>query len=67
MAPVQIQIMKVLKDSNGELSMNDLVSRVQENFQGASASDVKAAVLPMISGERIDLTPDLKLRLHAEE
>jgi hypothetical protein len=66
MAPVQIQIMKVLRDSSCELSMNDLVNRVQENSQ-ASVAEVKAAVLPMISGERIELTPDLKLRLHAKE
>ena len=57
-----MQIITVLKDS-GELSMNDLVQRVRQSSQ-VSAADVKAVVLPMISSESIELTPDLKLRLH---
>jgi DNA-directed RNA polymerase delta subunit len=63
MAPVEMEIVKALKDSGGELSMNDLVSKVQENL-GTSVADVRAAVLPMISGECIEMTPDRKLRLH---
>ena len=62
MSPVKMQIITVLKDS-GELSMNDLVQRVRQSSQ-VSAADVKAVVLPMISSESIELTPDLKLRLH---
>jgi len=61
-SPVKMQIITVLKDS-GELSMNDLVQRVRQSSQ-VSAADVKAVVLPMISSESIELTPDLKLRLH---
>lgn len=61
MAPVQAEILKVL---NGrELSMNDLISQVRENSE-ASATAVKAAVLPLISGDCIEMTADRKLRLH---
>jgi hypothetical protein len=63
MAPVEIAIVKALKDSGGELSMNDLVSKVQENSK-TSVADVKSAVLPMISGECIQMTADRKLRLY---
>jgi hypothetical protein len=63
MAPVEMEIVKALKNSGGELSMNDLVNKVQENSR-TSVADVKAAVLPMISGECIEMTPDRKLRLH---
>lgn len=62
MTPVKKQIITVLTDSGGELSVGDLVKKVRE-YSEASAADVKAAVLPMISGESIELTPDLKLRL----
>jgi hypothetical protein len=63
MAPVEIAIVNALKDSGGEISMNDLVSKVQQSSR-TSVADVKAAVLPMISGECIEMTPDRKLRLH---
>ena len=63
MAPVEIAIVNALKDSGGELSMNDLVSKVQQSSR-TSVADVKAAVLPMISGECIEMTLDRKLRLH---
>jgi hypothetical protein len=66
MAPVETEIVKALKDSGGELSMKDLLIKVQENSQ-TSVADVKAAVLPMISGDCIVLTPDRKLRLFARE
>ena len=61
MAPVQEKILNVL--DRGELSMNDLVSQVRED-SGASASTVKAAVLPLISSDLIEMTADRKLRLH---
>lgn len=63
MAPVEAKILEILEGS-GELSMNDLVHRVQEG-SSTSASEVRAAVLPLISGESVDLTPDRKLRLKA--
>lgn len=62
MTPVKRQILTVLMNSGGEMSVGDLVQKVREHSD-ASAADVKAAVLPMISGESIELTPDLKLRL----
>jgi len=63
MAPVEIKILEILGNS-GELSMSDLVQKVQES-SATSATDVRSAVLPLISGESIDLTPDRKLRLKA--
>jgi len=63
MAPVQVEILKAL---NGrELSMSDLVTEVREKSE-ASATTVKAAVLPLISGDRIEMTADRKLRLHTK-
>lgn len=61
MAPVEIKILEILGNS-GELSMNDLVQKVQEE-SATSATEVRAAVLPLISGDSVDLTPDRKLRL----
>ena len=63
MAPVQVKILEALE--NGELSMNDLVTTVRGNF-AASVTTVKAAVLPLISGNRIEMTADRKLRLHTK-
>jgi hypothetical protein len=62
MTPVKKQIIIALTASGGELSVGELVKKVREHSD-ASAADVKAAVLPMISGESIELTPDLRLRL----
>jgi hypothetical protein len=63
MAPVQVEILKAL---NGrELSMNDLVTEVRGKSE-ASATTVKAAVLPLISGDCIEMTADRKLRLHTK-
>jgi hypothetical protein len=59
-APVQEKILNVL--DRGELSMNDLVAQVREN-SGTSASTVKAAVLPLISSDFIEMTAERKLRL----
>ena len=63
MAPVQVEILKAL---NGrELSMSDLVTEVREKSE-ASATSVKAAVLPLISGDCIEMTADRKLPLHTK-
>ncbi len=63
MAPVQQEILKVL---NGrELSINDLVNEVREKSE-ASATTVKAAILPLISGDCIEMTAERKLRLHTK-
>ena len=61
MAPVQVEILRVLKGR--ELSMSDLVTEVRGRSE-ASATTVKAAVLPLISGDCIEMTADRKLRLH---
>jgi hypothetical protein len=60
-APVQAEILRVL--DGRELSMNDLVTQVRRNSK-ASATTVKAAVLPLISGDCIEMTSDRELRLH---
>jgi hypothetical protein len=63
MAPVEKEILKAL---NGrELSMKDLVSEVRGTSE-ASVSTVKAAVLPLISSDCIEMTADRKLRIHAK-
>jgi hypothetical protein len=61
MAPVQVEILSTLNDR--ELSMNDLVNEVRGKSE-ASATTVKAAVLPLISGDFIEMTADRKLRVH---
>jgi hypothetical protein len=63
MAPVQNAILNAL--DGRELSMNDLVTEVRGK-SAASATDVKAAVLPLILGDRIEMTADRKLRLHTK-
>jgi hypothetical protein len=60
-APVPGKILDVFY--RGELSVNDLVSHVRENSE-SSASTVKAAVLPLISSDCIEMAADRKLRLH---
>ena len=63
MAPVQQEILKVL---NGrELSINDLVNKVREKSE-ASATTVKAAILPLISGDCSEITAKRKVRLHTK-
>lgn len=62
MAPLQKEIVRVLRAANKDLSMTELVDQVSA---GADV-EVRAAVLPMISSKRIELRPDRKLRLTAE-
>jgi hypothetical protein len=65
MAPVQVKIVDALKGGLS-LSMNDLVNKVQKDSETAvTATAVKAAVLPLISGDCLELTDDLKLRLRS--
>lgn len=66
MAPVQIKVVNALTGSDA-LSMNDLVSKVQKSSETVvTATAVAAAVLPLIAGDRLELTDDLKLRLRPE-
>jgi hypothetical protein len=63
MAPIQNAILEAL---NGrELFMSDLVTEVRGK-SAVSATDVKAAVLPLILVDRIEMTADRKLRLHTK-
>jgi hypothetical protein len=60
MAPIQVRIVKELKKA--DLSVNELVEKVAKPSH-ASQQEVRSAVLPMISSNRVELTPDLKLHL----
>lgn len=62
MPPVQVKIIEALEGSAESMSLNDLVTNVQKSSQ-ATAPGVKAAILPLISSEKVDLTPDRKVRL----
>ncbi|HEY8715243.1 MAG TPA: hypothetical protein VIM00_07660 [Candidatus Acidoferrum sp.] len=63
MAPVQLEILKAL--GGKKLSMNELVLEVRQKSQ-ASPIDIKAAVLPLINTNRIEMTPERKLHLNTE-
>ena len=58
---VEDQIIKALK--GGELSMTELVTKVQAKSSSVKPAAVKAAVLPLISSEQVSLTLDRKLSL----
>jgi hypothetical protein len=60
-APVQQEILKAL--DGRKLSMNELVVEVRQKSQ-VSPIAIKAAVLPLINTDFIEMTPDRKLRLH---
>jgi uncharacterized iron-regulated membrane protein len=62
MAPVQQEIVRVLEAAQGEMTMSELVDRVEKR-QPATEVEVRAAVLPLISSETVILTPDRKLKL----
>ena len=59
MAPIQKEIVRVLGKANRDLSMTELVRQVSQ----ATEMEVRAAVLPLISSERIELRPNRTLRL----
>lgn len=65
MAPIQRQIVKAMKDRGGDVSVRELVESVASPAIPATA--VKQALLPLISSDRIELTPQRKLRLRAEK
>lgn len=60
MAPLQTRIIEALREA-GELSMPALVGQITS--AGTSAVEVRSAVLPLISAEKIELTPERNLRL----
>jgi len=59
---IEDRIIRALK--GGELSMRDLVAKVQA-VTSVRPTAVKAAVLPLIISEQVRLMPDLKLSLRA--
>lgn len=60
MAPVQQQILDAL--NRREMSMGDLLTELRKK-SNASRTAVKAAVLPLILGHRVEMTDDMNLRL----
>jgi hypothetical protein len=58
---MQDEILEVLK-SGKEISIADLVREVRRNSPKRSAQ-VRAAVLPLISSNKVEVTPTRKLRL----
>lgn len=63
MPPIQRKIQNALRATRDGLPMKDLIDRVAS--PGTTEQEVRSAVLPMISSDRIELTPDLKLRLRS--
>jgi hypothetical protein len=63
MAPVQYEILKAL--GSKKLSMKELVLEVQQTSQ-ASPVAIKAAVLPLINTNYIEMTPERKLRVNSK-
>jgi hypothetical protein len=61
MAPIQRQILDALAQG-GEMSMTDLLSELRQKSNTASTA-VKAAVLPLIIGHRVEMTDEMNLRL----
>lgn len=63
MASVEPEIIIGVLEESGELSIDELVAKVQVISPTSPTTVVKSAILPLISGARIDLTPGQKLRL----
>lgn len=62
MAPIQKQIVRVLRNAGKDLSMTELADQVPQ----ATDVEVRAAVLPLISSEHVELRPDRTLRLRTK-
>ena len=61
-AEIQREIISALRNAQSALSMPALVQIIQRNTS-QPATTIRAAVLPLISVRRIELTPERKLRL----
>ena len=61
MAPIRRQILDALAQG-GEMSMTDLLSELRQKSNTAPTA-VKAAVLPLIIGNRVQMTDEMNLRL----
>jgi hypothetical protein len=64
---VEDRIIKALKNSGDKLLMSELVDRVQTATISIKPTDVKTAVLRLISADRVDLTTDLRLQLRGQK
>ena len=62
---VQNDIIKTLQSQRGAISMIDLLKAMHSASVGSPMA-IRAAVLPLISARRIELTPERKLRLADE-
>jgi hypothetical protein len=62
---VQEQIMRTLHEAQEALTMADLVERVRLHVATQSTITIRAAVLPLITLRRVELTTERKLRLKA--
>ena len=47
-----------------EISMDDLIKKVRTEIPGLTPALVRSSVLPLISTNRLSLTPEHKLRVH---
>jgi len=65
MPVVQEQIMRTLQEAQEALTMADLVERVRQHVAAQSTITIRAAVLPLITLRRVELTTERKLRLKA--
>jgi len=54
-------ILDVLKDSDAKLSMDELVDLVAKKTGGAPPSVIKGSILPLVSADRVKMTPERKL------
>ncbi len=59
---VQNEIIKTLQSQQDAISMIDLLKEMHSSSVGSPMA-IRAAVLPLISARRIELTPERKLRL----
>lgn len=64
---VEDHIINILAASGSKMSMTELVTKVQEEAASVKPAAVKAAVLPLISTDRVDFTSDRKLRIHGSD
>jgi hypothetical protein len=63
MPVVQELIMRTLQEAHEALTMADLVERVRHHVAAQSTVTIRAAVLPLITLRRVELTAERKLRL----
>lgn len=65
MSAVQESVIKTLRNQREGLTMSELIQRVREDSTEPSV-EIRAAVLPLITLNRVEFTPDRKLRLSGD-